>query len=415
MNGRLSWERKVLSNGLTLLLYPRPSEVTAQLSVAVKYGSNDDEDEKSGNAHFLEHMIAGGSQERIGLHHEIEKLGGCSNFETSDEFTFCSMDVLSGRIAEASRILSGLLFDSAFEKDKLELERRVILNEIAEAHDDPQDLIRENLIKCLFKLHPVRNPILGSKKTIKQFTIDSIEEAHQTYYAPKNMTLILTGNFSNEEKESVLQHFQDRESNGSISRRNRKLEEDRPKKEVTIKKPGLTQSYLSLGLRTAPAKNVDTPSLDLIEAILAMGESSRLFVELREKRALTYDFEANNVSGIDYGYFSIICPVKTRSLNLTQTLIQDGLQKIKGQPPTRNELNKSKNQLLGNIFRTIDNAHELPRLLAYDEIHFENENSLTDYINKINSLTEQDIAEVASKYFQHENYSTAILTPKKQH
>ena len=146
--------------------------VTAQLSVAIKYGSNDDGDEKSGNAHFLEHMLVGGSQKRIKLHHEIEKLGGCSHFETSDEFTFSSMDVLSGKIVEASKVLSGLLFDSTFEKDKLELERKVILNEIAEAHDDPQDLIRETLIKCLFKHHPLRNPILGLKKTINQFTVD---------------------------------------------------------------------------------------------------------------------------------------------------------------------------------------------------------------------------------------------------
>ncbi len=413
MNRSLSWERKVLSNGLTVLLYPRLSGMMTQLSVAIKYGSNDDLPEKSGNAHFLEHMLVSGSQERIKLHHEIEKLGGCSDFETSDEFTFSSMDVLSGKIAEASKVLSGLLFESTFEKDKLELERKVILNEIAEAHDNPQDLIRETLIKCLFKHHPLRNPVLGLKKTIDQFLIGSIEKAHQNYYVPQNMVLILTGNFSNKDTENVLQDFQNRENNGSISRRNTKLEESKPKKEVIIKRSGLTQAYLSFGLRTAPARDIDTPSLDLIGSLLGMGESSRLFVELREKRALTYDFEAANVSGLDYGHFFVTCPVGTKSLNLTQTLIRDELQKIKNLPPTKNELDKSKNLLLGTIFRTVDNPHELPRLLAYDEIHFENENSLIDYTNKINSLTELDMTEVANKYFQDKNYSTAILTPKK--
>ena len=112
------------------------------MSVVIKYGSNDDSDEKSGSAHFLEHMLVGGSQKRIKLHHEIEKLGGCSYFETSDEFTFSSMDVLPGKIAEASKVLSGLLFDPVFEGEKLELERKVILNEIAEARDDPQNYSR---------------------------------------------------------------------------------------------------------------------------------------------------------------------------------------------------------------------------------------------------------------------------------
>ena len=140
------------------------------------------------------------------------------------------MDVLSGKIAEASKVLSELLFDSTFEKDKLELERKVILNEIAEDHDDPQELIRETLIKCLFKQHPLRNPILGLKKTINQFTIDSIVEAHQNYYVPQNMILILTGNFSIKDKETVLQDFQDRENNGSISRRKRSLKKVNQKK-----------------------------------------------------------------------------------------------------------------------------------------------------------------------------------------
>ena len=238
----LSWERKVLPNGLTVLLLPRLSGMTAQLSLAVKYGSNDDVNEKSGNAHFLEHMLVGGSQKRIKLHYEIEKLGGCSHFETSDEFTFISMDVLSGKIAEASKVLSNLLFDSSFEKDKLELEREVILNEIAEDHDDPQELIRETLVKCLFKHHPVRNPVLGLKKTLNQFTVGSMEKTHQNYYVPKNMVLILTGNFSNKDKEPVLQDFQDKENNGSVSRRNRKLEESKPKKKSKNKKIWLKSS-----------------------------------------------------------------------------------------------------------------------------------------------------------------------------
>ena len=386
--------------------------MTAQLSVAIKYGSNDDPDEKSGIAHFLEHMLAGGSQKRIKLHHEIEKLGGCSYFETSGEFTFSSMDVFPDKIAEASRVLSGILFDSVFEKDKLEGERKAILNEIADASDDPQEKSEETLIKCLFKHHPVKNPVLGSKKKVKQVTLNDLEEAYSKCYNPKNMILILTGKISETDCETVLRDFQDRENSNSTLRNNKKMEESKPRKEAIVKRPGLTQAYLSFGLRTAPTRDIDTPSLDLIESILGMGESSRLFVELREKRALLYGFEVANVTGLDYGYFSVGCPVRVKSLNLTQTLIRDELQKIKNLPTKQDELDKSKNLLLGDIFRAIDIPHELTQLLAYFEIHFENQNALLNYANKINSLTEQDITEVANEYFQDKNYSTAILTPK---
>jgi zinc protease len=121
-----------------------------------------------------------------------------------------------------------------------------------------------------------------------------------------------------------------------------------------------------------------------------------------------------NVSGLDYGYFSVNCPIQTKALSLTQKLIRDELQKIKSHPPTKSELNKTKNLLLGSIFRVMDNFHELPRLIAYEEVHLESENSVVDYINKISALTEKDLTEAANKYFQDKNVSTAILTPKKE-
>src|SRR4030067_744717 len=309
MRNSLSWERNVLSNGLTVLLCPRSSSTMAQLSVAIEYGSNDDSEEKAGNAHFLEHMLVGGSQNRIKLHNKIERLGGRSNFETSDEFTFSTVNVFPRKIAEASKVLSRLLFDSAFAKEKFELERKVILNEIAEVYDDPRDRVAEMLTKCLFKEHPIKNPVLGSKKTINQLTLDEIEKAHQNYYVPERMVLILTGNFTNKDAETVLQDFQDRKSHNSAPKRNTQTEEKEPKRETIIKKSGIAQAYLSFGLRTAPAKDTDTPSLDTIEALLGMGESSRLFVQLREKRGLTYDFEALNVAGLDLRSFFLKSPL----------------------------------------------------------------------------------------------------------
>ncbi len=414
MNSSLSWKRDVLPNGLRVLKYPRLTAMTAQISIAIEYGSNDDTEEKAGTAHFLEHMLVGGSQKRIKLHHEIEKLGGTSSFETTPECSFSWVDVFPGKLGEASKVLAGLLFDSTFEEDKLELERKIILNEIAEASDDPRDKIGETLIKRLFKQHPVRNPISGTRKTVNQLALTDIEESQQDYYAPRNMILVLTGNFSDQDAETVLENFQNQENKNSFPTRNvRKTDESKPQKETTLQRSGITQTYLSFGLKTVPATDPDMPPLDLIDSILGTGESSRLFVELREKRALTYDFETINISGLDYGYFTINCAVKNKSLKQTQTLIRDELEKLKTQQITKVELEKSKNLLLGNVFRAIDDASELPRLLADIEIHFKNEKALQNYIDKINQTSEQDVARIANRYFKEKNYASAILKPKK--
>ncbi|MGD0644194.1 MAG: pitrilysin family protein [Candidatus Bathyarchaeia archaeon] len=376
MSNNFQWERQVLPNGLRVLWLPKPAGLTTQISVAIEYGSNDDPEGSSGTAHFLEHMIVGGSQNRIKLHNEIERLGGCSYFETSEEATFSMVDVFPERIAEASKVLSRLLFDSEFEKDKLELERKVILNEIAENSDDPREKAGETLVKCLFKHHPVKNPVLGLRKSVSQITFDDIEKAHQDHYAPRSMILILTGRFSDRDVEAVLQDYKNRENGNSVSRNNRKIEESKPRKEAVIERSGVTQAYLSFGLRTCSARENDAPNVDLINAILGMGESSRLFKELREKRALTYDFMSMSAFGLDYGYFSINCAVKTKSLEQTQTIIQNELEKLKTSPINKNELEKSKNLILGDIYRSIDTPQELPGILAEMEIYFGNEKAL---------------------------------------
>jgi predicted Zn-dependent peptidase len=210
----------------------------------------------------------------------------------------------------------------------------------------------------------------------------------------------------------LLEDFLDRENSHSISRQKRTIEVGRPKKEAVIKKTGINQAYQCFGLRTPPAKDPDIPAIELINAILGMGESSRLFVELREKRPLTYDFDSVNVAGLDFGFFQIDCAVKAKSVKQTQNIIQEELQKLKNHPVPKDELVKSKNLLLSDVYRSVDCPHTLPRILADSELYFENENVLVHYVDRIRSLSEQNVTEVANKYFQESNYATVVTTPK---
>jgi predicted Zn-dependent peptidase len=412
MNGNLTWEKRILPNGLRVLLLPNSAGLTAQVSLAIEYGSNDDSQESSGTAHFLEHMLVGGSKERIKLHNEIEKLGGASHFETSEETTFTAVNVFPQKIAEASQVLSGLLFDKRFDSDKLEIERKVILNEIAEAADEPWEKLNETLTKCLFKKHPVKNRVLGTKKKVKKISLKDIEKASELHYAPKNMVLILTGKFSEKNVQAVLKDFESRENTASISRNKREPERGTSKKKAVIKKPGITQSYVGLGFRTAPAQDADSPALDLLNSVLGMGESSRLFRELREKRALTYDFSSMNTAGLDFGFFSVNCAVKSASINQALGIIRGELEKLRTCLVDTWELEKSKNVILGDIYRAMDSPIGLPRILADMEIYFGNEKSLADYTQKIQAQTSKSIMQVACKYFDAENFSTAIIKPK---
>ena len=179
MKSCLVWEKQLLPNGFRLLQYPKPSALTAQLSVVVQYGSNGDSDAQAGAAHFLEHMVPGGSPARIDLSREVERLGGLCDFFTNHEYIMCFADVVPKNLAQASHALSELFLDLCFEKEQFCSEKKIILSELAEVADDPREKVDEILANCLFKTHPVRRPIGGYAKTLPRKGSEEFWRSHR--------------------------------------------------------------------------------------------------------------------------------------------------------------------------------------------------------------------------------------------
>ena len=413
MTTAMFWRRNILSNGLRVLLFPRESANTAQLSIAVEYGSNQELPEIAGVAHFLEHMLAGGSTKRIQLSQSIEDSGGILNLYTDKEHMMSMMDVLPEKLTEASFVISELLFNNDFEEEKFRKERKIIINELAEASDDPCERVEELLLKSLFKNHPVKRPVGGFPKTVKQLTLDQLSKAQSTNYVPQNMVLVLAGNFSEKNCELVLKNFENKAAAKAFSKKIYPLETGIPEPLVIKRKSGMTQSYLRIGARTVCSNHKDAATLDLISALLSAGTSSRLFVELRENNALTYDVNSEHNKGLDFGYFSIDCAVKDKNLVKAKDLILKELSKLKMEKVPISELERNKNLITAEILRGMDNPHELSEILAYMEIQFKSENSLIDYVGKIKAVSAENILEAANAYFQEDCLSTVILKPKE--
>lgn len=406
------WQRWVLANGLRVLYLPKPSANTAQLSIAVEYGSNSEAEAEAGSAHFLEHMLAGGSDKRIQMSRSIESHGGSLNFYTDHEYTMSFVDVLPESLPHTSQVLSELLFDDAFEEEKFASERQIILQELAEDADDPTEQIDELLLKNLFKKHPVRRPIGGYPKTINQLNLHQLEAIHTAAYEPQNMILMLMGNLSDNQIQAVLQYFVDKPKQQKIAKQLHKQETAKPPHEKVKRKGGITQTYLSIGAKTVNSKSPDAPKLDLISMILGGGASSRLFIELREKRALTYDVAALHSKGLDFGYFSISCAVKNANLDKTKALISTELANLREQLVLEEELERNKKLILSGILRGIDSPDDCQDILAFMEIQFNNAKALSSYLTKIKEVTTKDIQTAAQTYLQEDNFTSAILKPK---
>ena len=413
MKEGLIWQRRKLSNGLRVLLYPRGSANTTQIGVAIKYGANLDPDLTSGRSHFLEHMVGGGSDKRITLSRKIEQLGGFHNFSTNHEYTYSLVDIVPEKITKAAQLLSDLLFDSNFDQDKFNIERKRILNELYDIFDNPNEEVNHTLRKCLFKTHPIRREILGSKKSLDSLLLEDIVEAHKSYYIPSNMILVLTGKFTEKDRDTILNNFLDR--NSSLVPRQRPYFQEKSKstRKKTKTKSGLIQAYINMGARTVSSIHPDAHSLDLIETILGDGFSSRLYIEVCEKLALSYSISTSNQCGLDYGYFNIACSTKLKDLELAIQVIQKEIENLCSEKVEEKELRKAKNIIKGDVLRVFDNPTSLPELLASCEIKYETESAVLNYLRKIEEVSSKDVNNVANKYLNHDMFSISILSPKK--
>jgi zinc protease len=410
MRERLVWQRQVLPNGARLLCYPKAA-LTAQLAVAVKYGANDDADGLAGAAHFLEHMVPGGSARRIGLSRQVECLGGLGDFYTNHEYTVCLSDVAPGKLGQASEAMAAMFGEPDFASEQFQAERHIILHELADAEDDPRQKASELLAQALYKTHPARRPIGGYPKTVRQLTLQNLTEVYLQQYVPQNMVVILSGNFSEADVEGVVEDFGCDPKPKPPAKSKRDPETGKPKS-VCKARSGLLQTYLCIGARTAASGHPDVAAVDLLNVILGAGASSRLFIELREKQALTYDVGSTQTEGTDFAYFSINCATKPKNVPQAQKLILRELERLRTENVPEAELSKGKDMIVGDIFRAVDNAQSCPEVLAVMEMRFGTETCLLDYITKVKAVSADEVRAAAERYLDEGKLATAVLEPK---
>lgn len=408
----LSWEKKILPNGTRVLIFPRASDKTALLCLGFEYGSNADVSKNAGLAHLLEHMLAGGSTKRIKLSRSLEGKGGIFNCETDHEHTLVYADVLPNKLVNAAQTLKEIAYSQSFEEDKLRKERKIVLHEIDDAKDNPETRVHDMLLKTLFKTHPTGRPISGFSNTVKTITMKTIKESHKTHYAPQNTILVLTGRFDEDEKETALAKFADVPK----SRFSRKQpvcteEEKTEKKQIVKKRAGLDQTYVAIGATTVPAKHHDRYALDITSVLMGYGASSRLFIELREKNTLTYNVETKHRVGSDFGYFSVYCAVKKGKMEKTHALIRKEFGKVIAHKLPDEELRKCKDMIRGEILRIMDNHLGCADLLVEEEMQFQSHDTISNYLERIKSVSAREISEAANEYLTEDRFSAAILEP----
>jgi predicted Zn-dependent peptidase len=292
-----------LANGMRVVTDRMDSVETVSIGVWVDVGTRHEPAAINGVAHLLEHMAFKGTQRRSALDiaAEIEAVGGHVNAYTSREHTAYYAKVLKADVALAVDILADILQNSIFDANELERERAVILQEIGQAQDTPDDIIYDLFQECAYPDQPMGQPVLGRSEIVKQLDRDSVAGyMHSTYAAP-GMLLVAAGNVSHDALVAAAER-----SFAALTAHSAAATE--PARYVGgdwREERELEQVHVLLGFPGFAFADRDYYAASILSTALGGGMSSRLFQEIREKRGLVYSIYSFSHSYSDGGLFGI--------------------------------------------------------------------------------------------------------------
>lgn len=354
-----------LDNGLRILAEEVPQSRSASVGVWINVGSRDDPQDTAGLAHFLEHLMFKGTTTRSALRvsQEIDSVGGFLDAATGKESTFFYADVPADGLAKATDLLLDLVFHPAFAPDKIELERNVVLEEIRGYDDDPEQRAFDRFVEGLWAdRHPLSRPVLGTRASMESVTRAEVVRHHETFYRPENMVIAAAGAIDIDLFfDDIARRIPKLDADAAASRTPRTPPVFRPLRTHHAQTTGQTHVYL--GLPGPLSGDPNRYPLEVANAVLGDGTSSRLFVAVREERGLAYAVQSAVSRFSDTGFWLSYAAVAPDTAEAVAALLLDELDRLRSESVPEEELALAKSRLRGSFILGLEsNAHRAMRL-----------------------------------------------------
>ncbi|MCP1235130.1 insulinase family protein [Gluconobacter kondonii] len=394
-----------LDNGLTIITERMDRVETVSFGAYVSIGTRDETAANNGVSHFLEHMAFKGTERRSAaqIAEDIENVGGYINAYTARETTAYYVKLLKNDLALGVDIIGDILTHSTFLDAEIERERGVILQEIGQANDTPDDIIFDQFQERAFPEQPMGRPTLGSEELVSSMTRDTLMSYMREHYTTHNITIAAAGNLHHQDVvDLVKEHFRDLPSHQTPRPRAAAYEggELRTTRE-------LDQAHLVMGFPSVSYLHPDHYAVMILSTLLGGGMSSRLFQEIRERRGLVYSVYSFASPFSDSGLFGLYAGTgEDQAAELVPVMIdelkrlQDGLSEA--------ELSRARAQLKSSLLMSLESTGSRCEQLAR-QIQVHNRPVPTsETVAKIDSVTEADILRVAQTIFSGTPTFTAI-------
>ncbi len=409
------YSKQTLPNGLRIITVPQPGNLATTVLVLVEAGSKYEVKEINGISHFLEHMCFKGTTNRataMQIAGELDGLGAEYNAFTSHEWTGYFAKVESHHSSEALDIISDLYLNPVFDPAEIEKEKGVIIEELNMYEDMPQRKIGDIFMHLLYGEQPAGWDVGGEKDIIRTLTKENFIKYRGAHYLPKSTILIITGNF---DEKKILEQANKLFAKMPEGSKGSKLAvtEGQARPELLLKFKESDQSHIMIGVRAFSMFDKRRYALEVLSDILGGGMSSRLFQKVREELGAAYYVRASADLYTDHGYLAAGAGVEHSKLKIVIKAILEEFNKLKNEKVSEAELARAKSHLSGNLLLGLETSDALAIYYGSQEILKRSVTTPDELVQGINSVTAEQIQEVAKDIFKNESLNMAMIGPQK--
>lgn len=406
-----NYKLTTLDNGIRIVTEFLPHVNSFSLGFWFNTGSRNENSKNNGISHFTEHMLFKGTKRRTSkkLSDEVESLGGYLNAFTSKEHTCYYGRGLGKHLPKVFDVLSDMIQNSIFKESEIKKESGVIVDELYDIEDSPEELIFDKFESNLFNGNSLHYPIIGAEKNIRSFSHDDFVNYIEKHYASNNMTISASGEVNHDEIVGLI------EKKMLNSKRSKK---DKSKK-IIIKKANdqilqkeIQQAHVIIGRSAVGYNNDDRLKVNLLSHILGEGSSSRLFHTLREKNGITYQINSFLNSFIDVSSFGVYFSTGEKSLQRATDLVYKEFDKIIQKGINKREFNRAKEYLKGQLLMQLESTSNRMIRMAQSLLYLNKVKLIQQSIDNINAITLDEILEISKELLNSEKFSKVIISSK---
>jgi predicted Zn-dependent peptidase len=394
--------RTVLPSGLRILTEAVPATRSVSFGVWVGVGSRDESPTLSGVSHFLEHLLFKGTRKRsaLDISAQIEAVGGETNAFTTKEYTCFYARVLDADLPLAVDVMCDIVADSVIAEADVELERGVILEEIAMHDDEPGEEVHDLLAEALYGTHPLGRLISGTAETIAAMTRRQIDTFYRRRYAPSTIVIAAAGNLDHatvvRQVRRALAGTPLDTGTGEPARRrdpSRRIPGHKP--QTLVRAKDTEQAHVVLGTSGLGRQDGRRFALGVLNNSLGGGMSSRLFQEIREKRGLAYSVYSYTAEYAESGMFAVYAGCAPGKVAEVLDLTRVQLAEVAADGLTDAEVLRGKGMMKGALVLGLEDTGSRMSMLGKGELLYDELLSVDELLARVDAVTPDDVREVA--------------------